>query len=57
MILLNGAQGMSEVLGQALSQGVAGLQLARNLLSSGTDGKGNGSGISVTKQAGNEPTK
>ncbi len=38
MIVLNGAQGLSEVLAQALSQGVAGLQLARNLLS----GVGNG---------------
>jgi flotillin len=55
MILLNGAQGMSEVLAQALSQGVAGLQLARNLLSTGTDGKGNGSGISVSKKAGSTP--
>ena len=33
MIVLNGAQGLSEALAQALSQGVAGLQLARNLLS------------------------
>jgi flotillin len=32
MIVLNGAQGLSEALAQALSQGVAGLQLARNLL-------------------------
>jgi flotillin len=51
MILLNGAQGMSEVLAQALSQGVAGLQLARNLLSGGNDGNGSGSGISVSKKA------
>jgi uncharacterized membrane protein YqiK len=35
MIVLNGAQGVSEALAQALSQGVAGLQLARNLLSGG----------------------
>jgi uncharacterized membrane protein YqiK len=35
MIVLNGAQGVSEVLAQALSQGVAGLQLARNLLAGG----------------------
>jgi uncharacterized membrane protein YqiK len=33
MIVLNGAAGLSEALAQALSQGVAGLQLARNLLS------------------------
>ena len=40
MILLNGATGMSEVLAQALSQGVTGLQMARNLLagSNGTNG-------------------
>jgi uncharacterized membrane protein YqiK len=38
MIVLNGAQGLSETLAQALSQGVAGLQLARSLLS-GTNGK------------------
>jgi len=40
MIVLNGAQGLSEALAQALSQGVAGLQLARNLL--GGSGSGNG---------------
>ena len=33
MIVLNGAQGLSEALAQALSSGVAGLQMARNLLS------------------------
>jgi hypothetical protein len=32
MIVLNGAQGLSEVLAQALSQGVAGLHMARSLL-------------------------
>lgn len=32
MIVLNGAQGLSEALAQAMSQGVAGLQLARTLL-------------------------
>jgi flotillin len=39
MIVLNGAQGLSETLAQALSQGVAGLQMARNLLngSNGND--------------------
>ncbi len=35
MIVLNGAQGLSEALAQALAQGVAGLQLARNLLAGG----------------------
>jgi uncharacterized membrane protein YqiK len=32
MIMLNGAQGMSDALAQALSQGVAGLELVRKLL-------------------------
>jgi adenylylsulfate kinase len=40
MIVLNGAQGLSEALAAALSQGVAGLQLARNLLAGGNGGKG-----------------
>jgi uncharacterized membrane protein YqiK len=35
MIVLNGAQGLSDALAQALSQGVAGLQLARQLLAGG----------------------
>ncbi len=39
LIVLNGAQGLSDTLAQALSQGVAGLSMARNLLSGGT---GNG---------------
>jgi len=53
MIVLNGAQGLSETLAQALSQGVTGLQMARNLLagadrsnghgSNGNGSKGNGS--------------
>jgi uncharacterized membrane protein YqiK len=38
MIVLNGAQGMGEMLTQALSQGVAGLQLARNLLGNNHNG-------------------
>ncbi|MCA1693912.1 MAG: flotillin family protein, partial [Actinobacteria bacterium] len=44
MIVLNGAQGLSEALAQAMSQGVAGLQLARTLLSGSTkeDRSGNG---------------
>ena len=40
LIVLNGAQGLSDALAQALSQGVAGLQMARNLLG----GAGNGNG-------------
>ncbi len=40
MIVLNGAAGLSEALAQALSQGVAGLQLARNLLAGSTKGPG-----------------
>ena len=43
MILLNGAQGLSEVLAQALSQGVTGLQMARSLLAGGNpNGSGDG---------------
>jgi uncharacterized membrane protein YqiK len=41
MIVLNGAQGLSEALAQALAQGVAGLQLARSLLAGG-NGEGDG---------------
>ena len=40
MIVLNGADGMSEMMGKILTQGAAGLQLARNLLArtkSGSD--------------------
>ncbi|MEA2973888.1 MAG: flotillin [Actinomycetota bacterium] len=45
MIVLNGAQGLSDALAQAMSQGVAGLQLARNLLAKGHSGaSGNGHG-------------
>jgi len=40
MIVLNGAQGLSEALAQALSQGVAGLQLARGLLGGNGGDKG-----------------
>jgi len=40
MIVLNGAAGLSEALAQALSQGVAGLQLARNVLAGSTKGQG-----------------
>jgi hypothetical protein len=44
MIVLNGAQGLSEVLAQALSQGVAGLHMARSLLSNTGNGNVNGNG-------------
>ncbi|MGZ4717526.1 MAG: flotillin family protein [Acidimicrobiales bacterium] len=47
MIVLNGAQGLSDTLAQALSQGVAGLSMARQLLggaSPNANGNGNGSG-------------
>jgi len=47
MIVLNGAAGLSEALAQALSQGVAGLALARNLLAGsgkGAASKGEGGG-------------
>jgi uncharacterized membrane protein YqiK len=44
MIVLNGANGLSEVLAQALSQGAAGLQMARSLLSTGGGVFGNGGG-------------
>jgi hypothetical protein len=46
MIVLNGAAGLSEVLAQAMSQGVAGLQMARKLL--GTNGSENGATPSGT---------
>lgn len=43
LIVLNGAQGLSETLAQALSQGVAGLELARSVLRKGNGGNaGNG---------------
>jgi hypothetical protein len=40
MIVLNGAEGLSDALAQALAQGVAGLQLARSLLAGGEPGDG-----------------
>jgi uncharacterized membrane protein YqiK len=42
MIVLNGAQGLSDALAQALSQGVAGLQMARTLLSGANGTASNG---------------
>jgi uncharacterized membrane protein YqiK len=38
LIVLNGAQGLSDALAQALSQGVTGLELARKLLARGGNG-------------------
>jgi uncharacterized membrane protein YqiK len=46
LVVLNGASGLSEALAQALSQGVAGLQLARGILS------GNGTGGPKTESNG-----
>ena len=50
MIVLNGAQGLSDTLAQAMSQGVAGLQLARSLLSKESTGNG-GNGKAARKAA------
>src|SRR3712207_6670420 len=50
MIVLNGAQGLSEALASALSSGVAGLQMARNLLGN-TNGHGNGAAAQPTGAA------
>ncbi len=53
LIVLNGAQGLSELLAQALSQGVTGLKLARSVLGSGLGGDagsavaGNGHGAAA----------
>jgi hypothetical protein len=49
MIVLNGAQGLSEALAQALSQGVAGLQLARSILSGGGNGSAESNGAAGAK--------
>ena len=51
MIVLNGAQGLSEALAQALSQGVAGLQLARGILG-GSNAAAAGGGGSPAKTSG-----
>jgi uncharacterized membrane protein YqiK len=56
MIVLNGAQGLSEALAQALSQGVAGLQLARNLLSGATKSGGGGNGTGGAAAAARDAT-
>ncbi len=42
LIVLNGAQGVSETLAQALSQGVTGLKMARSLLKGGLSTNGEG---------------
>jgi hypothetical protein len=49
MIVLNGAQGLSEALAQALSSGVAGLQMARSLLGH-TNGNGRGDSLEARPQ-------
>jgi len=57
MIVLNGAQGLSEALAQALSSGVAGLQMARSLLSH-SSGHSNGAPVPAAPaavQRGEEP--
>jgi flotillin len=60
MILLNGAQGLSDVLAQALSQGVTGLQMARNLLA-GANGNGTngdkGKALAEAEAADHKPAK
>jgi flotillin len=52
MIVLNGAQGLSEALAAALSQGVAGLQLARNLLAGGNREAGANGGSGAKAEPG-----
>src|SRR5262245_15548948 len=49
LIVLNGAQGISDALAQALSQGVAGLQMARRMLSD--SGAAEGAGAPATNGA------
>jgi flotillin len=55
LIVLNGAQGLAEVLATAMSQGISGLQLAREVLAGGTkrqeNGRQNGNGKPVYPQA------
>ena len=52
LIVLNGAQGISDALAQALSQGVTGLQLARRLLgdTGGASGASPNGSASVAKE-------
>jgi len=60
MILLNGAQGISDVLAQALSQGATGLALARNLLAGASKSNqpvgDDSNGKATTAVAPSEPT-
>jgi uncharacterized membrane protein YqiK len=49
MIVLNGAQGLSEVLAQALSQGITGLKLARGVLHNELGGNGSSNGAVSAK--------
>ena len=51
MILLNGAQGLSDMLAQALSQGVTGLQLARTILAGSTSPTNGAEASNGTKAA------
>jgi len=52
LIVLNGAQGLSEALAQALSQGVAGLQMARTLLAGpASEGAGRANGTDPAAKA------
>lgn len=59
LIVLNGAEGLSATLAQALSQGVAGLGMARKLLNAKPDGDGaptgNGSTAPVNGRAVTQP--
>ncbi len=57
LIVLNGAQGLSEALAAALSQGVAGLQLARSLLGRTTGGNGDGAERAPSRGKGDEPAE
>ena len=60
LIVLNGATGLSDALAQALSQGVAGLALARNLLAGNgksTEEGENGRKRSLAKEPPKEQTK
>jgi uncharacterized membrane protein YqiK len=57
LIVLNGAQGLSEVLAQALSQGVAGLKLARGVLAGGGLGSTNGATTNGHEEAEEPSTK
>lgn len=51
LVVLNGAQGLSDTLAQALSQGVAGLSVARNLLSGANGANGANAGNAPTDRA------